>query len=45
MEKKYGFPILKLKVFKVSFSSKWDLKTPINGVEVKMDKKSVTLRL
>ena len=43
MEKKYGFPILKLKVFKVSLGSKWVLKTPINGVEVKIDKKSVTL--
>ena len=45
MEKKYGFFILTLKVFKVGFSSKEILRVPINGVEVKIDKRSVTLRL
>ena len=42
MEKKYGFLIFILKAFKVSLSWKLILKTPINGVEVKIHKKSVT---
>ena len=45
MEKKYGFPILMLKNFKVGLSSKWNLRVPINGVEIKIGKSSVTLRL
>ena len=45
MEKKYDIPKLILKVFKVGLGSKWSLKTPVNGVEVKIEKRSVTLRL
>ena len=45
MEKKYWFPKLILKVFKVGLSSKEILRVPINGVEVKIEKSYVTSRL
>ena len=45
MEKNYAFTILILNAFKVGLSSKWILRVPINGVEVKIEKRSVTLRL
>ena len=45
MEKDYAFIILILNAFKVGLSSKWILRVRINGVEVKIDKRSVTLRL
>ena len=39
-----AFPYLYLKVFKVGLISKSILRVPINGLEVKIEKRYVTLR-
>ena len=39
-----AFPYLYLKVFKVGLTSKSILRVPINGLEVKIEKRYVTLR-
>ena len=45
MEKNYAILIPILNASKVGLSSKGILRVPINGVEVKIEKRSVTLRL